>query len=211
MKRGLLFDLDGTLANTLPWLRETYRRFLSIHGIIDSDEEFETINGPSLDQVVSILKNKHQLTKPVSELFALYIGLLGEGYLHTEPNPGALEVLTFAVDRGWICGIVTSNSERLTLEWLVKNQLRRVISGVIGRESFHLAKPDPEPYLVALKRLQCDAKISIAVEDSVAGITSASKANIRTIAFVPLNVEKTDFSVECIHNLLELKPWLIYA
>lgn len=214
MKRGLFFDLDGTLADTLPLLRKTCRHFLTEQGRSYRDEEFDAINGPPLERAVSILKRRHQLAAPETELVVRYMKLLEKVYIEAKPNSGAGDILAHAIDRGWVCAVVTSNSEALTREWLARNNLLGAISDIVGKESIRVGKPDPEPYLVALRRLGCEADKSIAVEDSVAGIISASKARMRTFAYIPN--QNTAFGVlpiesSIIRNLLDLKSWLTYA
>lgn len=185
MKRGLFLDLDGTLADTLPMLRRVYVRFLSEFGVHVGDEDFESINGPPLNQVVEILKNRHQLAASVETLLGRYVDLVRENYLGAPPSGGAAELLTTAVGNGWRCAVVTSNAEAITREWLERNDLSKSIFAVIGKESIRVGKPDPEPYLVALSRCDCRPDCSIAVEDSEAGIAAASAAGIPTFAYRP--------------------------
>ena len=210
MKRGLFLDLDGTLADTLPMLRRVYVRFLDEFGVQVGDEEFGTINGPPLNQVVEILKNRHQLTASVETLLERYIHLVRENYLDAPPSDGAVELLTAAVRNGWSCAVVTSNAEAITREWLERNDLSKSIFAVVGKESVRIGKPDPEPYLVALSRCDCRPDGSIAVEDSNVGIAAASAACIPTFAYRPDSGQHVSpfESASVIKSLRELIPRL---
>lgn len=185
MKRGLFLDLDGTLADTLPLLRATYRLFLAEHGREGTDAEFREINGPPLDRVVEILKSKHGLEGPSEDLLWRYMALIRVGYLDVKPSEGAVELVRCALEKGWVCALVTSNSEDLAGEWLSRQGLAASMSVVVGKESVRLGKPDPEPYLIALALAGCSSEKSIAVEDSPAGFASARAANLRAFAYVP--------------------------
>ena len=65
---GLFLDLDGTLADSLGVMREIYERFLAEFGRAGSPEEFDRLNGPSLSDVLEILKRDHYLTPSADEL-----------------------------------------------------------------------------------------------------------------------------------------------
>jgi len=213
MSRGLFLDLDGTLADSLDLLRDVYFLFMKHYGREGTASEFETLNGPPLSKLVSYLAEKHQLTPPIAELRMKYQELVDTAYIDVRPNDGAREILATAVESGWFCGIVTSNSEKLTSQWLEKWKLSSYILSVTGKESVQMGKPHPEPYLIALRRLFCEPHLSLAVEDTVAGVEAATTAGIRTIAFVPAKSKQLGFSqsVPQIQNLTELSKWIAHA
>lgn len=206
--RGLLLDLDGTLADSLNIMRLAYDRFMSHLNIKSSEQEFRELNGPPLDKIILILKKRYSLSASLDELEKDYMDFIQEKYLHVKPNAGAHEVLSFAKSQGWICAIVTSNSASLARQWLIKNHLIDQISVIIGKEQVKIGKPHPEPYLVALEQLKCLAENSFAVEDSPAGIKSASDAKIKTIAYVPDKKTQCPSDWNVIHSLFDLKDWL---
>lgn len=56
--RGLFLDLDGTLADSMPVMRETYFRFLARRGAQGSQEEFDSLAGRPLSDISVILKEE---------------------------------------------------------------------------------------------------------------------------------------------------------
>jgi HAD superfamily hydrolase (TIGR01509 family) len=213
MDRGLFLDLDGTLADSLGMLRGVYETFLNRLGKTGSDYEFDLINGPPLKESIPLLAQRHRLDIPHSDLLNQFKNLVSESYLKTKPSEGAEEVLAVAQKHGWQLGVVTSNSELLAKDWLEKNQLTGMFGAIIGAESVKNGKPHPEPYQVALTRLQCRAEKSIGVEDSVAGVESVTCAKLKAVAYVPANSRQTGFSSEAqiVRKLSELKKWLTHA
>ena len=210
MTRGLLLDLDGTLADTLPMLRRVYMRFLSDLGRQGDDAGFEEINGPPLHQVVAILKERHGIETAVEQLVPHYLDLVRASYLDALPSAGANELLSAATQSGWSCAVVTSNSEPLTRQWLARYDLACFIVDVIGKESVRVGKPHPEPYLLALARLQCKSEDAIAVEDSAAGVSAATAALIPTFAYVPNAAPLSPLSagVRVVSSLFDIIPLL---
>ena len=179
-QRGLFLDLDGTLADSLPVMRAVYGRFLETYGKCGNDAEFITLNGPPLADIVAILKHKHRLEPPVGDLLDAYWPLVFKAYSEVRPNPGAGNLLDRATGLGWKVGVVTSSCDRIAQGWLRQCGLGNRVSVIVGGESVRTGKPGPEPYLLALKRSNCSAAVSIAVEDSPTGAQSAIAAEIPT-------------------------------
>ena len=68
----VFFDFDGTLADSIDILYDVYVKFLKEFGIDGNKNEFEILDGPSLNEIILILKNKYNLSKSVSELLRIY-------------------------------------------------------------------------------------------------------------------------------------------
>lgn len=179
-RRGLFLDLDGTLADSLPLMREVYESFLARFGCRGSDHEFEFLNGPPLPQLVACLRQSHALEAPIEDLLETYCALLDDGYLSVAPAAGAAALLDVASERGWTAAVVTSNSARRTERWLERQGLKRYIAAIVGGDAEARGKPDPAPYRLALQRCGCNAAGSLAVEDSRAGASAAVSAGLAT-------------------------------
>ncbi|MBL8022477.1 MAG: HAD-IA family hydrolase [Leptospirales bacterium] len=210
--RGLFIDLDGTLADSLGVMREAYAAFLKRFNKPSSEEEFNSLNGPPLQTVVSLLKEKHGLEESVDELLSIYWSLLDSAYSEVKPINGATELLNLAQASGWKCAVVTSNNSRLCRNWLEANKIADLISCVIGGEMVTAGKPDPEPYLTAIRQTECQASQSICIEDSLSGITSGLAAGLTVFGFSPHSVETKmpplPSGVIAVRELREVSEWL---
>jgi HAD superfamily hydrolase (TIGR01509 family) len=177
-ERGLFLDFDGTLADSLPAMRQAYAGFLGAFGRTGSDAEFEALNGPPLRIVVERLKAAHGLEPALPELMALYRRRIAEASPLIRPAPGADALLAAAAELGWATAVVTSGPREPIAGWLERFGL--AVDVVIGGEDAPPGKPDPAPYLMALQRTGCVAARSIAVEDSFKGATAAIAAGLPT-------------------------------
>ena len=177
---GLFLDLDGTLADSLPVMRSVYDRFLAHFNRNGSCEGFEFVNGPPLPQVVSILKQVHQLDGDIDDLVSLYDRMVTAAYTNVKCREGTFELLDTARRNEWKVAVVTSNSRVRTFKWLQEMDLAPMIDFVVGNEDVVNGKPDPEPYMTALAQSSCDAINCIAVEDSLQGALSAHEAGLKT-------------------------------
>lgn len=178
--RGLLVDLDGTLADTMPVLRSTYEDFLRGFGLEGSSAEFARLSGPPIREVVRILQETYDINGGLDDLVERYVALFRGRHAGTAPTRGARRALVAARVAGWRVGVVTSGTHALADAWLRRNRFEFLVDDVVGADDVTRWKPDPEPYRLALARLGCTADISIAVEDSEPGARSALAAGIRT-------------------------------
>ncbi len=206
IKRGLFFDLDGTLANSKGILQMVYESFLTHFDRIPSQSEFDLLNGPPLTEAISYLKETHGITENISELLSFYQVLIKENYSNVKPSAGAYSLLACTHKRGWINAIVTSNNQDLTTYWLNKTGLSKWISFVIAAENVKNGKPSPEPYLKALHQAQVSANFSIGIEDTPAGAHSSSSAGLQTIVLHTPPTNKSEWPPGCtfVSNLNEL-------
>jgi HAD superfamily hydrolase (TIGR01509 family) len=204
---GLFLDLDGTLADSLSLMREVYRLFLEKYSRTPSNDEFDAMNGPPLVEVVKSLAIIHGLDSTLEDLLSEYNCLIDNVYGLVSPSPNARALLEEARKRGWVIGIVTSNDEKRTREWLNKNGLISLVDSVVTGTDVTNGKPEPDPYLLALERSGCVASLAIAVEDSPQGAQSAIRAGLRTFGY-ERNLKEWPKNVHRITDLCQLIPHL---
>jgi HAD superfamily hydrolase (TIGR01509 family) len=183
--RGLFIDLDGTLADSLHVMRAVYERFLAHHGRSGSRAEFDSLNGPPLDEIVRHLARVHGLGLPHGRLMALYTRMIEEAYGAVRPCAGAPDLLAAVRAQGMKVAVVTSSSSALAGRWLRRVGLDALIDAVVGGDEVERGKPDPEPYRLAMARCGCSAEGSLAVEDSPTGCRAALAAGLKTFFISP--------------------------
>jgi len=189
--QAILFDLDGTLSDSLSVMKGAYQKFLQQFGALPTDREFISLNGPPLYEVVQRLKITHGLKGDDKTLYANYCDILDDTYLSVRPCAGAQALLQTARENQCVIGIVTSNSETRTRAWLNVVGLSHLIDFIVSGDDARCGKPHPGPYLEAVKRALCPPANIIAVEDSLQGSRSATEAGLKTIAIVR-DAEKKD-------------------
>ncbi len=201
-RQGLFLDFDGTLVDSVPVLYRIYLEFLREQGCCGSVAEFERLNGPSLPEIVAILKQQYGMTAPREVLLERYDNLIARAYQPLSAMPGTRAVISAARARQWKVAIVTSNSGPVAQDWLRGQGL--TVDAVVGRKDAMRCKPHPDLYLEALRRTGCAASDSVAVEDSVQGARAAAGAGIRTY-LVGRNTTAECASVE---SLVLLAKWI---
>jgi HAD superfamily hydrolase (TIGR01509 family) len=182
--RVLLFDLDGTLAETDSLHLPTWVEVLLPHGI-EVDEAFyrENISGRANAEIVGdLLPNlSTQEWREIAEAKeASFRRRAGE----LEPHPGLLDFLRCVQERGLKTGLVTNAPRKNVGAVLPALRLEDYFDAVVPIEEAGPGKPDPAPYRAALKKLGANPGQALAFEDSVSGIASAVGAGIATVGIV---------------------------
>jgi len=179
--RTLLFDLDGTLAETDSLHLPTWVDALTPHGI-EVDDVFyrENISGRANAEIVEDLlpnlpeSDGRKIVETKERSFRERAGEL-------EPLPGLLDFLDTAKRRGLRTGLVTNAPRENVAAVLRALGLEDFFDAVVPSEDVSAAKPDPEPYATTLEKLGAQADEALAFEDSVSGIRSAVGAGIATV------------------------------
>lgn len=209
MIKAILIDLDGTLVDSHPALYQVYTNFLSTYGVKGSKEEFNSLIGPSIDEIVEILKKKHNLKGTHHDLSLMYVSLLmHQGLKGTELFPGAKEVLEEAKNRKIKLAIVTSGTKALTKVCLEPLDVYDQFDAIITSEDVDASKPSPAIYSLALNKLSLKPEEAVAIEDSVDGIKAATGAGLQVLCLNNSNNNSTFPNVKYVANWSEIKSWL---
>jgi HAD superfamily hydrolase (TIGR01509 family) len=184
MLKALLFDVDGTLADTDPVHVRAFERSLAPYGV-SVDEAFyrHRISGRTNAAIFADLfpdRSPEEHVRLSEEKEALYREISGE----LAPLQGLAAVLDWATQAGCRLAAVT-NGPRLNLKHALDGlALHGRFDVLIAREDVELGKPDPMPYLMALDRLGVRAGEAIAFEDSTAGVSAAKAAGLFTFGLL---------------------------
>jgi HAD superfamily hydrolase (TIGR01509 family) len=182
--KALFFDFDGTLVDSLPVLKKVYLSFLEKMGYQGSEEEFQHLNGPNINQIIDYLKKKYRLTdspESIKEMFhQLFKGIYSR---QVHFFPGATDFLAWAKKNRFRLFIVTSAEPIMVSLVLEKKQVQSLFEAIISSKDSSNGKPHPEVYLRALNQADVNPEEVLAFEDSMNGLLSARGAGIQTVEF----------------------------
>ena len=180
--KALLFDIDGTLADTDALHLEAFNQVLGPHGHVFDHARFtKELQGFSNASISARFLPDEPPARQVAiigEKEAAFRKLVA-GTI--QPVPGLMTLIARA-DRAGIPMVAVTNAPRLNAEMLLSGLgiMDRFKALVIGDELAY-GKPHPMPYLEGLRAANAVAARSVAFEDSRSGIQSASAAGIATI------------------------------
>jgi len=195
--QALIFDVDGTLADTeemhrlafnrafaeygIPWewSPALYERLLAVSGgreRIDFYMREELAKGPGEILTPDLIRELH------ARKTALYAEMLRLGQLRL--RPGVARLLREARDAGLKLALATS-SARSNLETLLDMNLpadwRDWFDAIESCDTVQAKKPSPAVYLAALRGLNLPASACIAFEDTLNGLKAARAAQLLTV------------------------------
>ncbi|HET9948908.1 MAG TPA: HAD-IA family hydrolase [Longimicrobiales bacterium] len=207
--RGVLFDLDGTLADTVELILESYRHTMRTHlGQAPPDARWlATIGVPLRVQLLEFARDDDE-ARAMLETYTTFQRGVHDAMVR--PHPGACEVLRALRERGVRVGVVTSKRREVALRTMEVCGLAHV-EALIGAEDVVCPKPDPEPVLRALEQLGLSGVPAevLFVGDSPFDLHAGRAAGTRTAA-VPwgaspralLEAEGPDYVLESFEELL---------
>lgn len=182
-RAGLLFDLDGTLAQTEHLHHAAFNALLAEYGrSLDHATFLRHVSGRSNADITAFLfpdKDSTERDQLAQDKERWFRELATAG---VEATPGALALIGWARARGVATGLVT-NAPRENADLMIAVLgLDRSFDVVVSATELARSKPHPEPYLAAIEALQLDATRTLAIEDSVTGIAAARAAGLAVVA-----------------------------
>lgn len=172
MTKALLFDLDGTLLMSDPLHYAVFGEIFAERGMTITPEIYaERIHGWHNLESFPLLFPGDDAQALSDEKESRFREMLTHG---TPPMPGAVALLDRAAAEGWATAVVT-NAPRENAEHMLAaiGLAGRFGLLVIGDECIR-PKPDPEPYLAAMRALGAGPRDCIAFEDSASGMRAAA-------------------------------------
>ncbi|WP_208347576.1 HAD-IA family hydrolase [Pseudaestuariivita rosea] len=184
--RTVIFDLDGTLADTSRDLIEAANscfRGLGLGDVLD----------PVADASTAFRGGRAMLTLGfsrvegfgVDEIDRQYPRLLqsyGENIdVHTVLYPGAMDAVEALKTDGYAVGICTNKPEGLAEELLRRLGVRDAFGSMIGADTLPVRKPDPAPYVAAVERAGGVVAQSCLIGDTVTDRETARAAGVPSV------------------------------
>ncbi len=178
----ILFDMDGTLSDTLDDLKVALNYTLNKLDLpLRSREEVLSYVGNGIDALV--LRglpddNKEAFNQALPIFKAYYNEHLTD---YTRPYDGVNELIDILIEKGIKIGIV-SNKLQAPLEDIVRSFWGDKINAVCGITDYYAPKPSPDMVNVCLKKLGCSLEEALYVGDSLVDVKTASNAGATFIA-----------------------------
>lgn len=181
--KAVIFDLDGTLVDSMGLWREIDIEFLSARGIEYKDDLQEKIEGMSFTETAVFCKEYFGLSESVDELKAIWNQMAEDKYRYeVQPKPGVIRFLDTLKERGVKMGIATSNSSELIAAVNEAHHFDDYMSCIVTSCSVKKGKPAPDVYLEAARQLGVSPGECLVFEDIVKGIQAGKAAGMTVCA-----------------------------
>ncbi len=178
MIKYVLFDIDGTLADTEEII---VRSFKHIH------EKFNK-NTPSRDQIIKTFGEPLELT--LKRDFKEDIDIVLEEYRNyhrdifsenLKAHENAIEIVKTLYDKGYTLGVVTSRLRNTAVEILETFEIKKYFKAVVAVDDTENHKPHPEPLMKAIEKIKGEASSSIYIGDTKFDVECAKNARVKSV------------------------------
>ncbi len=194
----LVFDLDGTLADTADDLVATVNAIIGREGLAAiPNEQIRRMVGAGARALLVRAYAAHGQTLEPARLEALFTDFLAHYEenicVHSRLFPGVIDALDQFADAGWRFAVCTNKIERPSIKLLDALGILNRFDFVCGQDTFAFYKPDPRTLMATIAKAGGDSAQSVMIGDSRTDIDTAKNAGIPVVA---VNFGYTDVPVE---------------
>lgn len=185
--RALLFDLDGTLVDSVPDLATAVDAMLAeLNRAPAGEARVREWIGNGAQRLVKRALTNDMDAEPDPALFGLAMPrFLAHYEAHlceqTQPYPGVREALMRLRRTGYALGVVTNKPERFIAPLLEALAMRQDFAVIVGGDTLSHRKPHPAPLLHAAERLGQPAGATLMVGDSRNDVEAARRAGMPVV------------------------------
>lgn len=177
--RAILFDLDGTLVDTIPLILSSHRYATKVvlGAALPADVLMAGVGRPLIDQMRSFhTERADELVAAYQEYNARHHDEMIRRY------PGVAEAVIELGRRGFLLGVVTSKARASALKGIESAGLAGAFGAVVALEDTTTHKPGPAPLLEAMARLGVAPNETAFVGDSPFDVMAGRAAHTATVA-----------------------------
>ncbi len=181
--QGAIFDLDGTLLDSLHVWQDVDARFFAKRNIPMPPEYAHAVKAMELFEAANYTKTTFDLPETQEELVREWHDMIREEYtLRVAMKPHAKALLEALAAQNIKLALATSSSRELFLPALKRHGVADLFSSFTETSEAARGKNFPDVYLLAAERLGLKPENCAVFEDILAGIRSAKRGGFYTVA-----------------------------
>jgi beta-phosphoglucomutase family hydrolase len=178
--KGLIFDCDGTLANTMPLHWRAWQMITQRHNLHFPEDRFYSLGGvPSRDILKMLAEEQGRSLDHIAvshEKEELYLPLMGE----VEPIHSVVEIAK--ANHGKIpMAVASGGTQKIITQVLEHLKILHLFDAVVTSEMVKKQKPAPDIFLEAARRIGVDPKFCRAYEDTDLGLHAIRAAGMEAV------------------------------
>lgn len=205
-KKAIIFDLDGTLVDSMWVWSEIDIDYLGSLGYDVPEDMQRVIEGMGFTEVAVYFKERFHIPDSIEKIKETWQKMAMDKYCHEVPlKPGVEKFLPYAREQGIRMAVASSNDRKLIEAVLVSHGIREYFDCIITACEVQKGKPAPDVYLEAARRLNVTPEECLVFEDIVPGIQAGKAAGMTACAIeddysIPQKKEKESAADYYIHS-----------
>lgn len=181
--KAAIFDLDGTLVDSLWVWEQIDNKFLKKHGHISPPNLISEICHLSFIDTAKYFKERFNILDPIEDIMAEWNSMAFDEYSNNVfLKEGAKDFLDKLRLNNIKIGLATSNSPLLLEVVLKNNGIYEYFDTITTTSEVTRGKDHPDVYLLSSQKMNVDPSECIVFEDILAAVKGAKKANMKVYA-----------------------------
>lgn len=178
--KGVIFDLDGTLIDSMWMWSDIDTEYLGLFGLECPDDLQNDIEGMSFDETASYFKARFSLEDSIHDIQKKWNEMAWDKYANEVPlKEGVMEFLKYLKEHNIPCGIASSNSKELIELVVQKYKISGYFKTIRNSNEVAKGKPSPDVYLLAAKDMEVNPEDCLVFEDVLQGVIGGKNANMK--------------------------------
>ena len=184
MIKGIIFDMDGTIVDSIPYHYEAWKKFFNEKKVDNFSNEldiFKDKGGSTLDFMRSIYGNiysKKELKKIIEEKEIVFRRIY-KGNI--KPISGFIEFLNFIKTKNILVGLASNAIRKNVSMILTELEIYDHFDSIICGDEVKKGKPDPEMFNETINRFNLKKEECLIFEDSVEGVSAAVNSRVDVV------------------------------
>lgn len=180
---AVIFDLDGTLIDSMWMWKDIDIEFLNQYGIAYPENLQDSIEGMSFTETAMYFKERFQLPDSIEDIKKKWNEMAQRKYAEEVPlKSGVRRFLEYLKANNIMAGIATSNSRELVNLIIDKHNMKDYFTSIRTSCEVKKGKPAPDIYQLVAEDLQVSPKTCLVFEDVVQGIMAGKNAQMKVCA-----------------------------
>lgn len=176
MTECVLFDMDGTLINSMPLWTNIASDFVKEQGLEPQDDLYDIMYGKTLEQSSKEIRDMYSLPLTDEEAFERVISLVEEKYRSVEETEGALAFVKELHDRGIKTAVVSACPYRLVVPTLERLGFSQYLDAVY----YSTDKSTPSAFVTLSSNIGFEPTKTWLFEDNLPAMVAAAQIGIKT-------------------------------
>ena len=192
MVKGVIFDMDGTMVDSLPYHHEAWKIFFNENKVENFSEKLKDYKGGgTLDLMKAVYGDRYSLKelKKMSDEKEIIFRRIYKGNI--KPIKGFKKFLIDVKSRNILVGLA-SNAIRKNVSLIIKElEIYNEFDSIICGDEVDNGKPNPEMFNKTIDRFKINKNECLIFEDSLEGIIAANNSGINVIGITSSSSHKS--------------------
>lgn len=198
---GAIFDMDGTLLDSMPAWQDIGERYLRSIGIVPDADISDKLREMRLFEAAGYVNERYSLGKDSMQIIREINSMLEDFYFNrAELKPGVINLLDCLECLGVKMCIATATESYLAAAALKRNGIFKYFSKIFTCGELGISKNHPDIYLRAAEFMGTEIRNTLVFEDAFHAVKTASEAGFTVAAVYDRSSESHRDEIMCISD-----------